>query len=329
MKQHYHSNAKTNSHMRLSIQKSELSSQALSKKYGVSIQTISKWRQRSFVEDLSSRPHTIHYAFNELEKALICTVRKATWMPLDELIDTLKTLLPSVKRTTVWRILKASALNRVPEAQKEKAKRFKEYQPGFLHMDVTYLPRLGGERYYLYVAIDRATRLMYYKVYTRRTAENANDFLEACLAFFPFKITHILTDNGNEFTNRFSQGRSKPTGNHRFDKRCSKYDIEHRLIEPFSPQTNGLVERVNGIIKEATVKVNTYNTVDEMKADLDKFLLYYLFVRRHSSLQKELRVRTPYNALEKWYTIEPKIFKHPPEMFRHYAFALLEQRGGT
>lgn len=43
---------------------------------------------------------------------------------------------------------------------------------------------------------------MYYRVYDAKTSENAEDFMRKCLDFFPFKITHILTDNGLEFTNR-------------------------------------------------------------------------------------------------------------------------------
>jgi transposase-like protein len=133
--------------------------------------------------------------------------------------------------------------SRVPEEQKAKAKKFKEYAPGFLHMDVTYLPKIDGVKYYLFVAIDRATRLMYDKVYTSRSAGSATDFLKECERFFPFTITHILTDNAMEFTDRFSQGRKEPTGNHRFDKLCKTLKIDHRLTEPFTPQTNGMVER--------------------------------------------------------------------------------------
>ncbi len=330
MRQSYHSNAKTNSHMRLSIQQSHLSNQALAHQYGVSIQTIHKWRQRDFVSDLSSRPHTIHYALDELHKELIRMVRMLTWMPLDDLVDTIQSVIPKATRSTVWRTLRSFGINTIPQERKEAAKKFKAYQPGFLHMDVTYLPRIEGyQRFYLFVAIDRATRVMYYKIYTNRSADSTNEFLKACINFFPFKITHILTDNGNEFTNRFSQGRTKPTGNHRFDKLCKKYSIEHRLIEPFSPQTNGMVERVNGTIKEATVKVNTYHSFKEMATDLNRFLLYYLFNRRHGSLKKELGVRTPYEALKKWYNLEPTLFKIHPDLFRHQAFALLEQRGET
>jgi transposase InsO family protein len=48
--------------------------------------------------------------------------------------------------------------------------------------------------------------------------------------------------------------------------------IEHRLTQPVTPKTNGMVERVNGTIKNATVKAITYQNIDEMKQDLNKFL---------------------------------------------------------
>ena len=60
--------------------------------------------------------------------------------------------------------------------QKEKAKKFKEYEPGFLHIDVTYLPKFDGHKYYLFVAIDRATRLLYYKVYENKSYSMVNTF---------------------------------------------------------------------------------------------------------------------------------------------------------
>lgn len=329
MKQHYHSNARTNSHMRQSIQKSSLSSCDLAKQYGVSTQTVSKWRNRTGTGDRSSRPHTIHYALNALEKELIRIVRTTTWMPLDDLVDTIQGVLPHARRSTVSRTLHSFGINQVPQEKKAKAKKFKEYAPGFLHMDVTYLPKIDGVKYYLFVAIDRATRLMYYKVYNHKTAQNAKDFLNECHAFFPFAITHILTDNGMEFTNRFSRGQTEPTGNHRFDKLCKALGIDHRLTEPFTPKTNGMVERANGIIKEGTIKVESYRTKEEMIADLDTFLLFYLFVRRHGSLKRELNVRTPYEALQSWYNLEPEIFKKHPEKFKADALLWLQQRGGT
>jgi transposase InsO family protein len=264
-----------------------------------------------------------------MEKELVRIVRTSTWMPLDDLVDTIQSAIPHAKRSTVSRTLQAFNIAKVPREKQEAAKKFKAYEPGYLHMDITYLPKIDGIKYYLYVAIDRATRLMYYRVYQNKTAENTKIFLNECNDFFPFVITHILTDNGFEFTNRFSQGRKEPTGNHRFDKLCKALGIDHRLTQPSTPQTNGMVERANGIIKDHTVKVTTYNNLQEMITDLDKFLLYYLFARRHSSLKKELNVRTPYEALQSWYNLEPDLFRQTPEMFKADVTLWLKQRGGT
>ena len=41
---------------------------------------------------------------------------------------------------------------------------------------------------------------------------------------------------------------------HAFDKVCEDNHIDHRLTKPPQPWTNGQVERMNGSIKEATVK---------------------------------------------------------------------------
>jgi transposase InsO family protein len=329
MKQTYHSNARTNSHMRKSIQQSGQSNQELSEQFYVSLQTVSKWRNRETTKDRSSRPHTIHYALSAEEKEIVRIVRTSTWMPLDDLVDTVRSVIPHASRSTISRTLRSQKISRVPEEERSRAKKFKEYAPGFLHMDVTYLPKIDGTKYYLFVAIDRATRLMYYKVYRSKTVTSATDFLNECARFFPFAITHTLTDNGTEFTNRFSRGQTEPTGNHRFDKLCKALEIDHRLTEPFTPQTNGMVERANGLIKDRTVKIQNYNNLQEMIADLDKFLLFYLFARRHGSLRRELKVRTPFEALQYWYNLEPDLFRKHPEMFKADAVLWLQQRGGT
>ncbi|HIQ40490.1 MAG TPA: transposase [Sulfurivirga caldicuralii] len=66
-------------------------------------------------------------------------------------------------------------------------------------------------------------------------------------------MSKILTDNGKAFTDRFSpSGDRVPTGNHRFDQACQKHAIEHRLIQPRRPQTNGMVARFNGRIAQTT-----------------------------------------------------------------------------
>ena len=318
MSQIYHNNAKTNLHNRSEINKSEASVAELSQQFRVSINTIYKWQNRETFNDKSSRPLKIAYALSELERELILSIRRSTWQPIDQIHDTILAVNPSITRSSVYRIFLSENINTVPAEKKEKAKLFKEYAPGYLHIDVTYLPKFWGRSYYLFVAIDRATRLMYYAVYENKTAENAHDFMDKCIAFFPFIITHVLTDNGLEFTNRLlvskkGEACTKPS---KLDEICQANHIEHRLTKPRTPQTNGMVERVNGTIKNNTILRKTYQNQTEMSEDLTKFLVFYILYRRHGSLRKELKVRTPMQAVEKWYQINPKIFKEKPEDFK-------------
>jgi len=326
MNQSYHTNAKTNSHSREIIQQSNLTNIALSKRFEINEKTVSKWKNRTEVIDKSSRPHTIQRSLTDLEREIIRVVRTLTWMELDDLVESVLPTIPAANRSNVYRTLRHYEVNRVPEEKKEQAKKFKEYEPGYLHIDVTYLPKLNGVKYYLFVAIDRATRLMFFKIYQNKTRRNAVDFLDECKAYFPFYISHVLTDNGGEFTDRFTCKKKKASGNHDFDISCIESNIEHRLTAPFTPKTNGMVERVNGTIKNATVKVLTYEDGAALKADLDKFLVYYNLNRRHGGLRRELKVRTPFEALQCWYRINPEIFRKSPDMFRA---DLLKNHGTT
>lgn len=77
-----------------------------------------------------------------------------------------------------------------------------------------------------------------------------------------------------------------------------------------------MVEKANGIIKNATVKKTKYNSINQMKEDLNKFLVHYNLYRRHGSLRRELKVKTPFEAIEKWYELDPIIFKEKPNSFK-------------
>ena len=313
-------------HSREIIQQSTLTNSELAERFRINEKTVSKWKNRAYLVDKSSRPRTIQRSLTDLEREVIRVVRTLTWLELDDLVESVLPSMPKANRSNVYRTLRDFGVNRVPEEKKEQAKKFKEYEPGYLHIDVTYLPQLNGIKRYLYVAIDRATRLMYFKVYTNKTALNAVYFLEACESYFPFYISHVLTDNGAEFTDKFTNRKNRASGNHKFDMACIWGHIDHRLTAPATPKTNGMVERVNGTIKGATIKVLTYKDEVELKADLDKFLVYYNINRRHGSLKRELKVRTPFEAVECWYRINPEIFIKSPDMFRA---ELLKNHGTT
>ena len=320
MQQIYHSNAKTNVNIRQQIQtKYSSTNEELAVQFGTSTQTISKWRNRNFTSDASCSPNNIVYALSDLETALVINLRSATWFALDEIFETLLSQNDKIRRSSIYRCFVKNGINKVPLVEKEKAKTFKAYQPGYLHFDVTYMPKFNKIGSYLYVAIDRATRTMYYKVYDNKTAENTDLFFDECLAFFPFIITHILTDNGFEFTNRLIKSKTgnlctKPS---LLDLKCAENNIEHRCTQPSTPKTNGMVERVNGTIKTNTILKYKYENKAALTTDLIQFLGYYNLHRRHGSLRKELMVKTPFQAVEKWYQLKPELFKITPNEFKN------------
>lgn len=143
----------------------------------------------------------------------------------------------------------------IPKAEDETIapkKTFKDYEPGFIHIDIKYLPQMPDEtsRRYLFVAIDRATRWVFMHIYSDMTDKSSVDFLRRLKLASPIKITKILTDNGSQFTDRFTSKDKKPSGGHAFDVACAALPAEHRLAPPRHPQTNGMVERFNGRINE-------------------------------------------------------------------------------
>ncbi len=94
MQQSYHSNATTNLHTRRHIQNSTESNAALAVRFNTSEKTVSKWRGRDFAEDVSSAPLNIEYALSELERLLAVSIRKSTWMSLDDVWEMLMELNP-------------------------------------------------------------------------------------------------------------------------------------------------------------------------------------------------------------------------------------------
>ena len=154
-------------------------------------------------------------------------------------------------------------------------------------------------------------------------------FQNKLLDFFPFKISHILTDNGLErsplrFTNKLimSKKGNLCVKDSLLDIKCNNNGIDHRLTKPATPKTNGMVERANGTIKNGTILKNEYNDSAEMSKDLMDFLVYYNIYKRHGSLKKELDVKTPFQAVDKWFTLKPELFKIRPEKFKNKIFNL-------
>lgn len=241
----FHFNASTNRGQRRFMQDSSRSCRSLAFQFCVSPATVHTWKQREDQADRSCRPHTIRYALCDQEEAMVLWMRQSGEMPLDDLLDASQPLLPHLRRSSLHRLLVRHGCNRLVKKEQQSTGHcgaFKDYGPGYLHIDCFYLPKLDGQKQYCFVAIDRATRLVFLAVYANKDKEAATDFLRRCLEFYPFKVKKILTDNGREFTLNGFKNRwgSKTKKVHPFTALCHDNDIEHRQTKPYTPQTNGL-----------------------------------------------------------------------------------------
>lgn len=306
---HYHRNAVTNINQRVAIYKSSLSSRNLAKQYQISHVTASKWKQREDPNDRSSAPQKIHYAVPKPFWIIIKAVRKKALLPLDDLLNVLSAYIPSLNRSNCYRILKHYRLNRLSREEKRQSKKFALYKPGYLHIDLFYLPKIEGKRYYCFLAIDRTTRLVFLELYPRRRKEEAADFLLKCLQFFPYRIHHILTDNGREFTMKGQSSFTKKAANGTyFELICELAGIKHRKIKVRHPWTNGMAERMVRTVKKHTTKLKRYQTVTEALADIKEFQQVHNYRRR----LKVLQFKTPYEITMEWFGKEPELFLSNP-----------------
>jgi len=113
---------------------------------------------------------------------------------------------------------------------------------------------------------------------------------------------------GKEFTDRVFASRARaPSGAHEFDQLCTELGIEHRLTPPKSPQTNGMVERFNGRIRDV-LKTNRFDSA----LDLEQTLMRYVHLYNTQLPQSALGSRTPMKAMMDWHKSHPHLFVKTP-----------------
>lgn len=308
-----HPQARTTPKIRQEIKDSGLSDREAAKVFNITRATAAKWLKRDDVQDRSHRAHTLHTTLSPTQEAIVLSLRQSLYLPLDDLLYiTREYINAAVSRAGIARLLKREGMSRledvIPKAEGETIspkKTFRDYEPGFVHVDIKYLPQMPDEtsRRYLFVAIDRATRWVFLHIYGDMTDSSSVDFLRRLKIASPIKITKILTDNGSQFTDRFSMKDKVPSGQHAFDKVCAGMGIEHRLAPPRHPQTNGMVERFNGRISELLQQ-----TRFDSRSDLETTLLNYLKLYNHHIPQRAIGSKTPVQALKEWQQKKPELF---------------------
>ena len=310
-----HKNARTTPAIRAEIAASTESAAVLAQRFGLTQATVYKWKNRNSVHDRSHTAHRLQTTLSTAQEAVVVHLRQTLLLPLDDLLAvTREFLCPAVSRSGLDRCLRRHGVGNLhalkPTTPQEPHKTFKSYEPGYLHMDVKYLPQMADEtrRSYLFVAIDRATRWVFVAIKKDKTAASAKAFLNAVHKACPLKIIKLLTDNGKEFTDRLFASRARqPSGNHVFDQLCKELGIEHRLTKPRTPKTNGMVERFNGRIADV---LKTHRFVSG--EDLVQTLTRYVDLYNHQLPQSALKSQTPMQAMKQWHSTHPHLFRKRP-----------------
>ena len=144
------------------------------------------------------------------------------------------------------------------------------------------LPDLNNPRpEYEFAAIDDYSREAVAQITADRTSRVATDFLEQVLAQLPYRVEAVMTDNDLVFTMRFAFHSDRQT---RFQQACRSLGIQHRLIRPHTPASNGKVERFIKTIDDECYAVHRPRSSQTRRRVLQHFLWHYNHERRHLSL---------------------------------------------
>ena len=275
-----------------------------SRKYNKSRSYIYFWKARwdGSVASLacqSRRPHSHPNQHTEAELKLIRDMRRRN--PRLGMVDTeaelklirdMRRRNPRLGMVELWHRLRQRGYTRRPESlfrvmrklglfpskEKKPAYKPKPYQqmtyPGQrIQVDVKVVPRRciadPELRLYQYTAIDEFTRLRFLAAYPEQTTYSSADFLKRLVKWYArrgIRVECVQTDNGFEFTNRFSNSkRDLPT---LFEATAAQLGIRHKLIRPYTPRHNGKVERSHREDQKRFYSCHSFYSLDDFAKQL-------------------------------------------------------------
>ena len=263
---------------------------------GVSVRTARKWLGRyahagaAGLVDRSSRPHRSPTA---VRRAVRRRIEKLRHQRRSSLYIAQHLQLPLATVVVIQRRL---GLNRLPRlAPAIPLVRYERARPGELvHLDVKKLGRIGrvGHRItgvrthrqatagigweYLHVAIDDHSRLAYAELFPDERPASAVTFLAHAVAWFTAqgigRVERVMTDNGGAYIS------------HAFRDAMYALGARHLRTRPYTPRTNGKVERLIQTLLREWAYVRPYGTSIRRSLALRPYLAYYNTQRLHTAL---------------------------------------------
>ena len=274
-------------------------------KYRTNRQYIHRWKNRydgtlDSLCDRSHRPKSHPNQHRPDEIKLICDMRRRNphaglvvfWVKLRQ-----RGYTRSI--TGLYRVLRRlGQLPVKPPNPKYIPKPYEQMQyPGQrVQIDVKHVPaaclvgELQGKKLYQYTAIDEFSRLRYLEGFEEASTYSSACFLKNAAAFFKkhgFDIECVQTDNGTEFTRRFSNDKRTM-----FEQLMADMGISHKRIKPFTPRHNGKVERSHRKDNEYFYAIRRFFSFDDFKKQLRSHNRWY-----NNFPMRPLAWRTPLQSL--------------------------------
>ena len=257
-----------------------------SRKYNKAKSYIYFWRARfdGSIESLacqSRRPHSHPRQHTEQELKLIRDMRRRNpKLGIVELWSRLRKRGYSRCLESLWRILRREGLAAKEKPKKKyKPKPYEQMQyPGQrVQIDVKVVPQAciadTELKLYQYTAIDEYSRYRILGAYTEQSTYSSAHFLRRVVDTFRRKgvaVECVQTDNGSEFTNRFSNSkRDIPT---LFEHTAAELGIRHKLIRPYTPRHNGKVERSHRNDQERFYNYLSFYSFADLQEQMKRYL---------------------------------------------------------
>lgn len=254
-------------------------------KYHVNRQYIYRWKNRydgswDSLRYRSRRPHSHPNQHTPEELKLITDMRRRN-PDAGLVVFWVKLTQHGYKRSIagLYRVLRRRKLTPVklpnPKYVPKPYEQMK-YPGQRVQIDVKFVPaaclkndQVAGRHFYQYTAIDEYSRWRYVEAFEEHSTYSSAVFLDHLVKAFPLRIECVQTDNGLEFTKRFS--RADPSDLTLFQVRLAHYGIKHKQIRPFTPRHNGKVERSHRKDNERFYATHSFYSFEDFSRQLQNY----------------------------------------------------------
>lgn len=117
---HRREQATTTPRIRAVIQASTAPAPVLTERFGITEQTVYKWRKRDSVEDRSHTPHRLQTTLTPVQEAVAMALRKTLLVSLDDLLAVVREFLnPNASRSGLDRFLRRHGVGNLRDLKAE------------------------------------------------------------------------------------------------------------------------------------------------------------------------------------------------------------------